>query len=85
MLHHRKYYKTTWFNQLGLVVQSWVKIIQGFRFESFKRKSSLILFVQNLIIACSNKKRENCLKTHFIKEIKKLRFRFDPGFAVINL
>ena len=70
MLHHREYYKTTWFNQLGLVVQSWVKIIQGFRFESFKRKSSLILFVQNLIIACSNKKRENCLKNAFYQRNK---------------
>ena len=29
------------------------------RSESFERKSSLIIFVQNLIIACSKKKNEN--------------------------
>ena len=43
----------------------------GLRSESYKRKFGLIIFVQNLIIGCSKKKRELFPKKTYEKEIQK--------------
>ena len=50
-----------------------------FRSESFKRKFSLILFVDNLIIGCSEKNVKNYLKRLLNREIKKIGFKLALG------
>ena len=74
---------------LSWVVQSWVKITQGLVWnlisvlKAFKEKLSIILFVNNLIIGCSKKSKENDPKRALNKEVKKPRSKLNPELVLI--
>ena len=54
-----------------------------FRSGNLKRRFSLILFVYNLMMGCTKKYRENCLKRHLSEEIKKPGFKFNPELVLM--
>ena len=56
-----------------------------FRYESIKRKFSLILFIYNLMIGCSKKNRENYRGKCFGTKEEETGLRFNPGLALIGL
>ena len=80
------YYKRDSFQ--GWVVQSRVKGVSAkfdFRYESLRSKFRFILFVYNLMIGCSKKKKENYLGKCFRQQKKKPGLKFNPGLSLISL
>ena len=56
-----------------------------FRSESFKRKFSVILFVNKLMIGCSIKNREKIPERQLNIGIKKPGLKFNLGLALMSL
>ena len=74
------------YDHLGRVVQSWVKITQGwceieFRYESSKIISILILFVYKLMIGSSKINKENYPRKCFWTQEKETQVKFNPGLS----
>ena len=83
---HWECFKTaTIISALSWVVQSWVKITQGYYEIWFHRKPSLIIFVFYLIFGCSKKNWKIIWKRLLNGEIKKPGFQFNPRSLLISL